>query len=761
MTSTGPLARRIATAALALVAGVAAAVATTPVAAHAQTEGTVVPIQVTGDPSKRFNLVIVGDGYTAAEQPAFREHVRKHLNTLWTIEPFKSYRSYVNVYAVEIVSPESGVDCDPSLASPRRNTPLNMGFWGGCNPASVQRLLTVNGTAANQYADLVAGTTRTNRQLLALGNSDTYGGAGGANATASGGNALSALITPHELGHSLGGLDDEYDYYARGERGAPYTGAEPASIHHTLLTEAQLLAQQRKWWRWLGEASESGGTIGRYEGGLYSDAGVWKPSEHSMMRSLGYYFDQVSRERMTQRISAKTNIISAATPAAAPVGADRVLWIETMYPVSHQLDVTWTVDGTAVPTGGARAIDLSTLGLAAGLHTVTATVVDPTAFVRDPAVRASAALTQSRSWTVDTSLSTPDAPVQPAFTLSTPTTQPVGGKDVVSAETTQPSHQRFPVTWRLDGTALPAAGNDRAVSLAGLGLVGTHTLTATVGAATLTWTVDATNPTASYALSTPLLRAGSEYLYNGPFTMSLTGTDDTPGYLVREFRTDGDGWFHYFGWPTDPDLPFLFTPSGTNVDDLVYGKLGRPRVVPWDDATPNYGRHTIEYRAIDPSGNIGSASSFGVTLLPPPPACTTTVTGRHDGPLVVRSGVTCLTGATVAGPVTVLAGASLVATGATVSGPLSATGAAAVELLNSTVHGPVGISGTTTDVTLIGGTVNGPLTLTASHTGTRAPVVAGVTVNGPLSCTTNTPAPENLRAPNTVRGPRTGQCGRL
>src|SRR5687768_13967755 len=146
---------------------------------------TVVPIQVTGSPATRFNLVILGDGYTEAELPLFRTHVEKHMNVLWTIEPFKSYRSYFNVYAVEIVSAESGVDCDPSLTAPRRNTPLNMGFWGGCNPSSVQRLLTVDGAAAATYANLVAGTSPANRQLLALGNSETYGGAGGANATAS------------------------------------------------------------------------------------------------------------------------------------------------------------------------------------------------------------------------------------------------------------------------------------------------------------------------------------------------------------------------------------------------------------------------------------------------------------------------------------------------------------------------------------------------------------------------------------------------
>jgi len=38
-----------------------------------------------------------------------------------------------------------------------------MGVWGGCNPGSVQRLLTVSSAAATQYADRVPGTTSGNR----------------------------------------------------------------------------------------------------------------------------------------------------------------------------------------------------------------------------------------------------------------------------------------------------------------------------------------------------------------------------------------------------------------------------------------------------------------------------------------------------------------------------------------------------------------------------------------------------------------------
>ncbi|WP_092528492.1 M64 family metallopeptidase [Amycolatopsis arida] len=756
----------VVTAAL-LTAPTAHATPTTPATGAA----TVVPIQVTGDPATRFNLVILGDGYRAGELATFRRHVDHHLNVLWTLEPFRSYRNYLNVYAVEVPSPESGVDCDPGLDAPRRDTPLGMGFWGGCDPASVQRLLTVDGAAATRYADLVPGTTTDNRQILAVANSPTYGGAGGSLATVSGGNALSALITPHELGHSLGGLDDEYDYYQRGVRGGPYRGGEPESIHHTLLTEREMAEQQRKWWRWLGEPSESGGVIGRYEGGRYSGTGVWRPSEHSLMKTLGYYFDQVSRERLTQRIAAKTRILQDGTPNDRPVGADRVLWVRTLHPLSHELDVTWAVDGTPVPTAHSRGLDLRALDLSPGRHTVTATVVDPTEFVRDPAIRSSAALTQVRRWTVDTALTTPPAPTPVAFTHTTPRNAPVGATDVVYADTTHPNDRVPRVTWALDGRPVANPGNDRDLDLKDVPLTpGRHTLTATVrdpaaaaSAETVAWTVDATGPATRHELSPPLLtvrRPGAppEYIMNGPFTMSLTARDDSPGYVVREFRTDGDGWYHYFGWPTDPGAPFRFTADGTEIDGLVYGKLGRPRLSPWDDVPPGYGRHTIDYRAIDPAGNVGGIGRFVVTLLPEPPTCTTTVTGRHEGPLTVAAGTTCLTGATVNGPVTVGPGAALVATDATVTGPVLGSGARVVQLLRSTVRGPVRIAGTTEDVTIVGGRVRGPLELTGNATGDRAATVAGTAVTGPLSCSGNVPAPTSLHAPSTVTGPATGQC---
>ncbi|MEW2356072.1 M64 family metallopeptidase [Spirillospora sp. NPDC029432] len=580
------------------------ALVSVPAAAAETAPARVVPVQVTGDPARRFNLVIMGDGYTPGDQARFRAHVDRHLNALWTIEPFKSYRNYVNVYAVEIDSAESGVGCDPDLSSPRPSTPLKMAFWGGCKEAGPQRLLTMDSGAAKSYADRVTGTTAANRQILALANSDTYGGAGGTYATASGGNALSALITPHELGHSLGGLDDEYDYYQRGVPGGTYTGPEPASIHHTLLTEREMRDRRLKWRRWLGEPSESGGTIGRYEGGLYNTKGVWRPSRHSMMKTLGYYFDQPARERMTQRISGKVNLVQDATPNGAPVGDDRVLWVETPQPNAHELEVSWTVDGKTVRRG-TRNLDLARLRLKPGTHTVTATVTDPTEFVRDPAIRASAALTQTRTWAVDTRIATPPAEVPAGFTGTTPTDRAVGANDVVHADTTHPVREIPRIRWEIDGRRV--RGGERSIDLGRLRLSpGTHRLTARVGNAERAWTVDATPPEVAYELSEAAAthrRPGRppEYVFDGPFTMRLSPSDDRPGTVVGEFRVDGDGWYHYFGWPTDSTAPFRFTADGTVIDHLSYGGIGK-------------GRHTIEYRAIDPAGNAGKPRRFTVTL---------------------------------------------------------------------------------------------------------------------------------------------------
>ena len=582
----------------------------------------VVPVSVSGDPAARFSLVVMSDGYTAADMPKYRAHVDKHLNVLWSIEPFRSYRNYINVYSVEIASPESGITCDPEVREQRR-TPLAAHFQGGCTNPNARGIL-VNQNAAREYAKRA---TPDFDQILVIANTDTYGGIGGAVATTSGGNSLGVLITPHELGHSLGRLQDEYTYRERGVAGGPYQGGEPNSVHHTLLTEEQMRTEQTKWFRWLGEDSESGGKIGRFEGGQYTTTGIWRPSKHSMMISIGYYFDQVSRERMVQRTSEQLQLIAASTPVEKPVSHRDVLWIETAHPNYHELDISWQTDGKEVAAAkNSRHLDLKTVNPASK---VTVVVVDPTPFVRDPAIRASV-LTATRSWTVTKDPGS-TARVRPAFTASTPTDRPVGSTDVVYVVTTHSPAAVFNVSWSLNGKPVKAGPSARTLPLAPLQLPrGTHKLVATLSDATSKpadtrqWTIDNTMPSVDYTLS-PAVETKKEadgtphYVFDEQFTMKLEPTDDQKGYVVAEFRVNGDGWHHYYGWPDAPEgTPFKFTTRGTTIKELVYGSLSSEGLSPqpWEERKPGYGTHRIEYRAIDAAGNIGPAKAFIVTVRP-------------------------------------------------------------------------------------------------------------------------------------------------
>ncbi|WP_329104611.1 ExeM/NucH family extracellular endonuclease [Micromonospora sp. NBC_01699] len=164
----------------------------------------------------------------------------------------------------------------------------------------------------------------------------------------------------------------------------------------------------------------------------------------------------------------------------------------------------------------------------------------------------------------------------------------------------------------------------------------------------------------------------------------------------------------------------------------------------------------------------------------PGPQCTTTITGRYSRPLTVTAGLTCLDGATISGPVTVAAGASLISTNSTISGPVTANRPVLFTLTGTTISGPVTVTGATGAVLIEKGRISGPVTATnntggvrldmltiagpvtvTGNSGSQPVLVAANAVNGPLSCSGNTPAPGNDGRPNNVRGPASGQCARL
>jgi hypothetical protein len=150
-------------------------------------------------------------------------------------------------------------------------------------------------------------------------------------------------------------------------------------------------------------------------------------------------------------------------------------------------------------------------------------------------------------------------------------------------------------------------------------------------------------------------------------------------------------------------------------------------------------------------------------LAKPAPACTTTVSGQHAGPLTVSSGVTCLApGSTVTGPVVVSPGASLYATDTSIGGPLAATGAKAVVLVHSKVAGLVLVSGTTDELSIEDSTIDRTALLVGNGGAPDGPpLVSANRIGGTLNCLSNNPAPVNNGLANTTAAGRGGQCATL
>ncbi|MEV0646858.1 M64 family metallopeptidase [Phytomonospora sp. NPDC050363] len=335
----------------------------------------VTPIINNGDPATHLDLVIVGDGYTSTQLGTYDSHVRSKVDELFAVEPFASYKSLFNVWKVDVVSQQSGVDHDPY--GTYRTTALDMYFHCG----GTARLLCVNETKANQYARQAPDVD----QVVALANTTTYGGAGGGVATASGGNASAGQIVVHELGHSIGGLADEYDYGG----GTNYTGAELREANASIHQRSTMVSRQTKWWRWMGQSTPDGGVIDTFNGCRYYTNGIYRPSSNSIMRTLGRQFNLPGREQMIASFYAKATIAVSEKPLSVvvPEGVGTLV-------------VTWRVDGEVVASMTGRSdFDRGLLGArGAGSHRVTVTVTDGTDWVRDPALRKG--LSATFAWTV-------------------------------------------------------------------------------------------------------------------------------------------------------------------------------------------------------------------------------------------------------------------------------------------------------------------------------------------------------------------------
>ncbi|WP_228975633.1 M64 family metallopeptidase [Streptomyces sp. DH12] len=364
-------------------------------AAEDRVDGTVTKLIDTGPTADRLDVVVIGDGYTAADMPRFRTDAREKWAEVAAVEPYTTYQGLFNVWTVDAVSRDSGVSGDPDRATVR-DTALGAYFWCG----DIERLLCVDQDKVDAYAALAPDADL----VLVLADSAKYGGAGynepnadigyDGIATASAGNAKSGQVAIHETGHSLGRLADEYFY-----PGTPgyerYTGKEPGDPNTSTLDAARMAERRAKWYRWLGEESPDGGTVGAYEGGGYYVSGLYRPTDNSLMRVLDRPFNLPGVEAMIAGFYRHAAPATALTPAGGTLtlradAAARIAVPRLTGADGHQLTVRWFLDGRELRhLAGRTEVRVAQLGLRPydfRSHKLSVTVVDRTSSVRDPAV---------------------------------------------------------------------------------------------------------------------------------------------------------------------------------------------------------------------------------------------------------------------------------------------------------------------------------------------------------------------------------------
>jgi len=276
-----------------------------------------------GDPGAKVDITFIGDGFTEDQQEKFNDKVDDLVEELMETHPFFPLRSAFNIHRVNVGSPQSGTDkfakCgdeDIQDDDDLKETALDTGFCAGGTGAVNRCVISSDPTEVFNFA----AASPDDEHIIVLVNESQRGGC------ASGGIGYLTLssdfgdVFVHELGHSLFGLADEYEYDS--DQGT-YAGAEPGSVNVTTRVTKETLV---KWNDMILEStpvpteddqdcdSKTGSSpgfpldlIGSYEGARYHRCAIYRPQPDCKMRHSDEAFCSVCRRKIIRDLADALN----------------------------------------------------------------------------------------------------------------------------------------------------------------------------------------------------------------------------------------------------------------------------------------------------------------------------------------------------------------------------------------------------------------------------------------------------------------------
>ena len=239
-------------------------------------------LQYKGDSHKKIDVVIVPEGYGPADTVKMRRDMMLFCDYLLGQEPFATRRNDFNMWGVSLTGEVSGI------TDPGKGIFVNSLVGSSYNTFGADRYLM---TTSLFKLHNVIGSTPCDH-IIIMANSTTYGGGAIYNFYAmSSLNEMAYMVLPHELGHSIGGLADEYV-----DEDLSYGDMHALTFEPTEPNITTLVDFASKWADMLPVdtpiptpandkvSRRENGPLGVYEGAGYHAHGIYRPVMHCMMR---------------------------------------------------------------------------------------------------------------------------------------------------------------------------------------------------------------------------------------------------------------------------------------------------------------------------------------------------------------------------------------------------------------------------------------------------------------------------------------------